>query len=239
MRNDRTRHARRGLALAVVVLVAIVTNISFAAGTAAEDGVEAGVACVADTCDELVAGEDGWEAKVDTTGDPLTVEYTAPDGYLVDRYCVKAGSAHQDDGPVIVIVDPPAATVVIAHPSGKAVSHYMVHLVPATTTTEEVTTTTEEVTTTTEAATTTTEEVTTTTEAATTTTAEVLGTTVVPQVTTTTAEATTTTGAQVLGVTVERDLPRTGGGLVLAVWGAGALGLGLVLWLMTRREATS
>lgn len=66
----------------------------------------------------------------DTVGDPETVEYTAPAGFLVAGYCVKAGSANQGDGPVFVTVDPPKKTVTITHPTGKAVSHYSVLLVP-------------------------------------------------------------------------------------------------------------
>lgn len=64
--------------------------------------------------------------KIDTTGDPLTVTVTAPPGYLIDGYCVKAGSVKQGDGPVYVDVDPPVAELTFGYPSGKAVSHYSV-----------------------------------------------------------------------------------------------------------------
>jgi hypothetical protein len=82
--------------------------------------------------------------KVDVVGDHATVEVSAPDGFLISGYCVKAGSARQGDGPELVVVDPPAATVTISHSSGKDVSHYTIDVVPVpTTTTEPPTTTTE------------------------------------------------------------------------------------------------
>lgn len=71
---------------------------------------------------------EGWQAKVDTTGDPATVTVTAPEGFLIDAYCVKAGAA--EDAKVIVQVIPPAATVVIDHPTKDSVSHYQIHLIP-------------------------------------------------------------------------------------------------------------
>ncbi|MEV0951389.1 LPXTG cell wall anchor domain-containing protein [Promicromonospora sp. NPDC050249] len=64
------------------------------------------------------------DGKVDVTGEHTTLEVTAEPGYLITGYCVKAGSDKQGNGPVDVVVDPPAATVTISHPSGKAISHY-------------------------------------------------------------------------------------------------------------------
>ena len=72
-------------------------------------------------CEDLDSG------KIDTTGDPATVEYTAPDGYLVDYYCVKAGTEK-----FIVEVDPDAKTVVIDHPTKDSVSHYSVKWIAET-----------------------------------------------------------------------------------------------------------
>lgn len=71
------------------------------------------------------------DGKVDVTGEQATLEVTAEPGYLITGYCVKAGSDKQGDGPVDVVVDPPAATVTIAHPSGKAISHYTLVTVKA------------------------------------------------------------------------------------------------------------
>jgi len=68
---------------------------------------------------------EGDSGKIDTTGDPLEVTITAPEGFLIDSYCVKGG---QDT--LFVDVDPPAAEVTISLPSGKAVSHYSYTLVP-------------------------------------------------------------------------------------------------------------
>ncbi|KQS97316.1 hypothetical protein [Cellulomonas sp. Leaf395] len=72
-------------------------------------------------CDETGTG---WLAKVDWdgVGNP-TVE--APDGYLIDGYCVKAGTTEH-----IIWLDEPADEVVIDHPLKDSVSHYQIHVVP-------------------------------------------------------------------------------------------------------------
>ena len=72
-------------------------------------------------CDESGTG---WQAKVDTTGDPATVTVTADPGFLIDAYCVKAGTTKH-----IIQVSPPSASVVIDHPDKDSVSHYQVHVV--------------------------------------------------------------------------------------------------------------
>ena len=74
-------------------------------------------------CDGLDSG------KQDTTGDPASVDIVAPEGFLIDRYCVKAGSALQGDGPVYVDIDP-VAELTITSPSGRAVSHYSFSYTP-------------------------------------------------------------------------------------------------------------
>lgn len=93
------------------------------------------------TVDSELCGDGGGEMKVcpsylpngtdkiDVTGSRKTIEVTAPAGKLIDYYCVKAGSVNNGNGPVIVPVEPPAATVVIEHPSGKDISHYSVHYI--------------------------------------------------------------------------------------------------------------
>ena len=75
-------------------------------------------AAASEVCGPLDSG------KIDTSGDPQTVTVTAPEGFLVSGYCVKAGSSKQGDGPVYVTVDPPVASITFGYPSGKAVSHY-------------------------------------------------------------------------------------------------------------------
>lgn len=132
--------------------------------------------------------------KIDTTGDPLSVTFTAPDGYLIDGFCVKAGSATQGLGAEFVTVDPPQKTVTITHSSGKAVSHYSVSYVkvpPTTTTTVPETTTT------------TVPETTTTTVPETTTTTVPETTTTIPETTTTVPEETTTVPEEVTTTTVD------------------------------------
>ena len=79
--------------------------------------------------------------KIDTTGDPMSVEVTAPEGKLIFRYCYKAGTQV-----TYVVVNPPLKTVVIKDTVGKiqAISHYSVQYVkdkPTTTTSTTSTTT--------------------------------------------------------------------------------------------------
>ena len=78
-------------------------------------------------CDGYLDGT----AKIDTTMDPATVTYTAPAGFLVDEYCVKAGSDSSGGGKVIVVVSGPQKTVIIDHPTVNSVSHYSVSFTPA------------------------------------------------------------------------------------------------------------
>ncbi len=72
-------------------------------------------------CEDLDSG------KIDTTGDPATVTVTAPAGYLIDGYCVKAGTTKH-----FIEVEPPAAIVVVDHPEKNSVSHYSLSYVAAT-----------------------------------------------------------------------------------------------------------
>lgn len=77
-----------------------------------------------DVCPGLNSG------KIDTVGDPVSVVVTAPTGFLISGYCVKAGSSNQGNGPVFVTVSPPQAEVTITYPGGKDISHYSVSYVP-------------------------------------------------------------------------------------------------------------
>ena len=72
--------------------------------------------------------------KIDVGGSHPTLEISAPDGYVITEYCVKAGSAVQGDGPEYVLVDPPQQTVTIEHSTGKDISHYSFSYEPASTT---------------------------------------------------------------------------------------------------------
>jgi hypothetical protein len=72
--------------------------------------------------------------KTDTSGDPETVELVAPEGKLISAYCIKSGSEKQGEGPKIVVLDEPVATLTIAYPTGgrcKSISHYAVAYVEA------------------------------------------------------------------------------------------------------------
>lgn len=156
-------------------------------------GLGLGIANASDVCAPLDSG------KIDTVGDPLSVTVSAPEGYLIDGYCVKAGSSKQGLGPVYVDVDPPQATITITYPDGKAVSHYALsytEVPPSSTTTTSTTTTTEPPTTTSTSTTTTTVSPTST------------STTTVPEVTTTTVDpSTTTTSTTLAGTTTTTEPP--------------------------------
>jgi hypothetical protein len=154
-----------------------------------------------DNCSALDSG------KIDTTGDPATMEVTAPEGYLIDFYCVKAGQVKNGGGSVFVDVVPPAETVIIDHPGKDSVSNYSYHLIIKPPVVEETTTTTEGTTTTSEATTTTTapSSTTTTEETSTTTT---IGVTTTAQVTTVPSSPTTT--ATIVAPPTPEELPFTG-----------------------------
>ncbi len=92
---------RAGLLVSLMTLVAALLSLPLLLASSAS-------AAPSDTCDDIISG-DGWQTKVEgqmNDGDPaLTV--TAPEGFLIDKYCVKTGSSNQGDGPVIVEVNPP------------------------------------------------------------------------------------------------------------------------------------
>lgn len=91
-----------------------VVSILLAFGVTAVALPSAAVATQPDfICEDLDSG------KIDTVGDPATVTVYAPPGYLIDGYCVKAGTTKY-----FIVVDPPAASVIVDHPDKDSVSHY-------------------------------------------------------------------------------------------------------------------
>jgi hypothetical protein len=82
----------------------------------------------------------GDTGKIDVDGSIKTITVTAPEGYLVSGYCVKAGSIVQGDGPEYVEVDPSQASVTFGHSTGKDISHYSATFVPKPTPTPTPTT---------------------------------------------------------------------------------------------------
>jgi len=158
--------------------------------------------------------------------DPVYEEIvTAPDGLLIDAYCVKAGNVHRGEGPVLIVVDPPQKTVSIVYPrpdplypAPLPISYYTLSFIE-----EDSSSTVPEITTTTVPPTTTTfEEETTTTPALSSTT------TTSGQVPTTSTDPTTSTlpsTSTSIGVSGPPTLPFTGSE------GAGSL-VGLALMLM-------
>ena len=132
MSTKNDNRLKTGLASAAVLAVGTTMTFLAAPALATDDGGSAGQVCA-----ELDSG------KVDTNGDPQTVTITAPAGFLIDSYCVKAGSAQQGDGPVYTDVAPAVQTLTISAGSGKAVSHYSVSYTPETETPETETPETE------------------------------------------------------------------------------------------------
>jgi hypothetical protein len=63
--------------------------------------------------------------KIETSADPASTNVCAPSGYVVDFYCVKAGTDTE-----IVYLDPPAPCVEVSAPNGKEVSHFSAHWIP-------------------------------------------------------------------------------------------------------------
>ncbi|MDP3967024.1 MAG: hypothetical protein Q8Q02_01990 [Nocardioides sp.] len=105
-----TRPARSATLLAATATSLLLALLPATTATADTDGV----------CDALDSG------KIDTKGDPQSVAVSAPDGRTITGYCVKAGSTNAGDGPVYVDLATEVTTLVVRHPSGKAVSHYSV-----------------------------------------------------------------------------------------------------------------
>jgi hypothetical protein len=97
-------------AIPSMALLAVLAALAIGVGSAASS--DTGV------CAESDSG------KVDVSGDHVTLTLTAPDGYVITSYCVKAGSEKQGNGVETYPVDPPAQEVVVSHSSGKAISHY-------------------------------------------------------------------------------------------------------------------
>lgn len=165
-------------------------------------GASVSIASASEVCSGLDSG------KIDVSGDRGSVTITAPDGKLIDGYCVSAGSSKQGDGPEYHDVDPPQQTIVITHSSGKGVSHWSVSYVddPSTTTTQPGGTTT----TTDVSGTTITSTSTTTSDPSSTTTSDASTSTTDPSGTTTTSGQGGGGGGGTVGGTTVETLPLTG-----------------------------
>lgn len=104
---------KRSAAIAPLAVAAVVTAATVAFAGGGQSG---------QVCDGLTSG------KIDTTGSPASVTITASEGYLIDEYCVKAGSVEQGNGPQYHEVNPPVASLTITYTDkdgkGKAISHY-------------------------------------------------------------------------------------------------------------------
>ena len=163
------------------------------------------------TLDQVCGGLSS--GKIDVSGTYKTITVTAPEGKLISRYCVKAGSINQGLGPEYVVVNPPAKSVTISHSSDKDISHYSIEYINSTTTTSSTTTSSSSTTSTSIATTTTTQPTTTTTQPTTTTTSSTTTTTTQPTTTTSsttpTTEPTTTTSSTTTTVPTTTTLNST------------------------------
>lgn len=76
--------------------------------------------------------QDGYDPGTDkiNAGDAPSVFVEAPEGYLIDGYCVKTGSESSGDGPLWIGFDPPVASTTITYPGKDTISHYAVSYVP-------------------------------------------------------------------------------------------------------------
>lgn len=113
---NRTRITAAAAAALLVGSIAMSTGMA-PAGAKKPDGPKPG--------QQVCAGFEDGTAKIDVDGDQASVEVSAPEGYLIDAYCVKGGTLVE-----IVPVDPPQETIVITVSNGKDVSHYSVSYVP-------------------------------------------------------------------------------------------------------------
>lgn len=109
----------RLISMAAIIAIALVVAVFGGTSTPAQ---------AADVCPPLDSG------KINTVGDPATVTVTAPAGFLIDRYCVKAGPT-----PVFINVND-LKTVVVDYPGIDSVSHYSLSYTVANTTTSSTTT---------------------------------------------------------------------------------------------------
>lgn len=116
IRRNRVRHLASTLVAVGVLLVS--SGIALMATSTTATAVPTDNSGV---CGPLDSG------KIDVTGHTTSLPVSAPEGKLIDGYCVKAGSENQGDGPRYVTVDPPTESVTITYLSdGKAkeISHY-------------------------------------------------------------------------------------------------------------------
>lgn len=159
--------------------------------------------------------------------DTPAVPVTAPEGQVITGWCVKAGSANQGLGLEEVVLPAPVTAATITHSSGKDVSHYVLRLSPAPTTTTPAPSTTI-------SATSTVVVTTTAPEPSTTSSAPTEPTTTVVVVDSTFPAQTTVAETAPPPVSVPTTLPETGSALTGAVGliGAWALAVGaLLVWL--------
>ncbi|MCM0620444.1 hypothetical protein [Nocardioides bruguierae] len=126
-------------ALAGALALAGLSGPATAGSVASRSAVDDDKVCV-----DYLATTGSGSGKIDVTGSVTSLTVSAPEGYVIDYYCVKSGSSSQGDGPrVVETTDPHPASVTLTYETtlknGKTVfkdlSHYSLHYVPAAGTT--------------------------------------------------------------------------------------------------------
>jgi hypothetical protein len=107
-----------------------IKRVWLAAGLATSlmTGVMAGGGSVAMAAPGDKACPDFSTGKIELVDGPTQLTYTAPSGHHIKKWCVKAGSAEQGDGPEGHAGGLGVFEVTISHSSGKEISHYSVML---------------------------------------------------------------------------------------------------------------
>jgi hypothetical protein len=106
--------------VALVLGFGVITAVSAVSAPVNADEHQEGV------CSDSAYGD----THLSTVGNQTSWTIEATPGFLIDKYCVKAGSINQGDGPEYHEVTPPAASVTIEHSSGKDISHFTFHEIP-------------------------------------------------------------------------------------------------------------
>lgn len=106
---------------AILVMAFAFAALGFAANARADVAIPEGYVLIGDHCNDWTLYNEA--DKVDTTGDPDTVEYTAPEGKYVVAYCVKAGTEAYE-----YTTTGTPTSVTIDHPMKDSISHYQVVL---------------------------------------------------------------------------------------------------------------
>jgi hypothetical protein len=125
LKRSRVLRSLGATAMVAVVAGAVVAT-GAQAGSKAGSGGQQITICPANAGvpDETTPNDEG-TPKVDVAEDLNELYVEAPNGYLIDRYCVKAGTTTE-----YVDVKPPQASIYLTASNLKDISHYSLHFIP-------------------------------------------------------------------------------------------------------------